>query len=281
MSDSLDYPLVIFNSSLPRSGSTLLQNILAQNPRFHCSPTSGLIGLLEASRIPYTDAPVFKAQDPGLMQSGFRSYCRHALVGFYRGITERPICVDKSRMWLNVYEWLASFYPNPKVLVCVRDLRAILSSMEKLWRKNRPMEPQRYTDPTSALRMMTVPNRVTYWLNSNPVGFGLLSLLDAHQRGALKNMHVVRYEDLTSNPRATMEGVYRYLGETAYEHDFDNVTQTTQEDDAFHGMYGDHQIRRKVEPVPADYWETLGRDLSGGVVQNNPVYYSLFYPGTR
>ena len=36
----MDEPKIFFNSSLPRSGSTLLQNILAQNPRFHCSATS-------------------------------------------------------------------------------------------------------------------------------------------------------------------------------------------------------------------------------------------------
>ena len=39
-----------FISGLPRSGSTLLQNILSQNPRFYCSPTSGLFDLLYNAR---------------------------------------------------------------------------------------------------------------------------------------------------------------------------------------------------------------------------------------
>ena len=37
---------IFFNSSLPRSGSTLLQNLIAQNPEFYCTPTSGLGDLI-------------------------------------------------------------------------------------------------------------------------------------------------------------------------------------------------------------------------------------------
>src|SRR5688572_23471300 len=74
---------IVFNSSLPRSGSTLLQNILAQNPRFYCSPTSGVITLLEAARLTFVDGPPFMAQDPAVMQAGFRAFCRAALEGFY------------------------------------------------------------------------------------------------------------------------------------------------------------------------------------------------------
>src|SRR5688500_18398279 len=123
---------IFFNSSLPRSGSTLLQNILAQNPRFYCSPTSGVITLLESARLAFVDGPPFKAQDPKAMQAGFRGLCRAALHGFYAGVTDKPLCVDKSRMWLLNYEWLEWFYPAPKILVCVRDLRDIVGSMEKL-----------------------------------------------------------------------------------------------------------------------------------------------------
>ena len=39
-------PQIAFQSSLPRSGSTLLSNIVGQNPNFHVTPTSGLLDLL-------------------------------------------------------------------------------------------------------------------------------------------------------------------------------------------------------------------------------------------
>ena len=45
---------IFFQSSLPRSGSTLLQNILAQNPDFYATPTSGVLELLYAARANYS-----------------------------------------------------------------------------------------------------------------------------------------------------------------------------------------------------------------------------------
>lgn len=39
-------PSIAFQSSLPRSGSTLFSNIVGQNPAFHVTPTSGLLDLL-------------------------------------------------------------------------------------------------------------------------------------------------------------------------------------------------------------------------------------------
>ena len=35
-----------FISGLPRSGSSLLANVLAQNPRFCVSPTSGILDIM-------------------------------------------------------------------------------------------------------------------------------------------------------------------------------------------------------------------------------------------
>ena len=59
---------IFFQSSLPRSGSTLLQNILGQNPDFYVSPTSGVLELLFAARNNYTNDVAFKAQDSKLMK---------------------------------------------------------------------------------------------------------------------------------------------------------------------------------------------------------------------
>ena len=113
---------IFFNSSLPRSGSTLLQNILGQNPNFYVSPTSGVLELLFAARTNYTDDPTFQAQDPKLMKKGWLNFCRQGLEGFYKGITHKKFIVDKSRGWGIHYNFLNSFYTNPKIVCIVRDL---------------------------------------------------------------------------------------------------------------------------------------------------------------
>ena len=39
---------IYFQSSMPRSGSTLLQNIMGENPDFYVTPTSGVLELVLA-----------------------------------------------------------------------------------------------------------------------------------------------------------------------------------------------------------------------------------------
>jgi sulfotransferase len=268
---------IVFNSSLPRSGSTLMQNILAQNPRFYCTPTSGVLDLLLASRKYYTELAEFKAQDPALMQKGFIQYCRYAINGFFEGITDKPVCVDKCRAWFHYHDWIKQFAPNPKYIVCIRDLRAVLSSMEKLFHKNRDR-----SDPdevTGALTMITVNNRVMHWLNAPPVGIAVARLIEAVQTNLLKQLHIVRFEDLTSNPGKVMKQVYDYLDEPYFDHDFNNIAQLTQENDQYHTIYGDHHIRRKVEPVAVDFVNVLGKSICDTVRANYALFYNAFYPG--
>jgi sulfotransferase len=270
---------IFFNSSMPRSGSTLLQNILAQNPRFYCSPTSGLFDLLYNTRAFYSESHLFKAQDPAVMKRAVLGFCGSGVRGYYAAITDRPCCVDKSRGWVHNYEWIEMFHPDPKILVCIRDLRSIVSSMEKLYRKNRHQKDPE--DNPSRSNMTTVRNRVTHWMNNPPVGPQLMRLLDAVERGVDKKVHFVRFEDLTARPEPTMKKVYEFLGEEQFAHDFDNVDQATEEDDQQHGFYGDHKVRRKVEPVPLDYRDVLGEGACQWIKQNYGGYFQRFYPDVR
>ena len=59
---------IFFQSSLPRAGSTTFQNLMAQNPDFYVTPTSGLLELVFGARANFTTSPEFKAQDSLLMQ---------------------------------------------------------------------------------------------------------------------------------------------------------------------------------------------------------------------
>ena len=90
---------VFFNSSLPRSGSTLLQNILAQNDDFYVTPTSGVLELVFGARANYTSSPEFKAQNDDDMKIAFKAFCRDGVFGFFNALTDKPYVMDKSRGW--------------------------------------------------------------------------------------------------------------------------------------------------------------------------------------
>jgi sulfotransferase len=243
-----------FISGLPRSGSTLLANILAQNPRFETTASSAILGIIMNIREQWD--PLFAATPN---EQGKIDVMRGVLHSFYQR-SPRPVIFDKCRGWIAVLEMAELLLERKaKVLVPVRDMRDILSSFEKLWRKNTGINqiPQEKAYP---LQFQTLEGRCDVWLQkAEPVGLAYSRIEDALLRGFRDRMHFVHFEELTSRPRETMRGIYQFLGEESFEHDFDHVEQVTWEDDAVHGFKGLHDIRSKVEPIGPQYPQVLGK----------------------
>ena len=143
-----------------------MQNILGQNPDFYVTPTSGVLELLFAARGNYTNDGSFNAQDPELMKKGWLNFCRQGVEGFFNAITDKKYVVDKSRGWGIHYDFLNSFYPNPKVVCMVRDLRSIYTSMEKNFRKH----PEKDSGIVNWAEMKntTTGKRVDHWSQNPP-----------------------------------------------------------------------------------------------------------------
>ena len=94
---------VYYQSSLPRSGSTLLQNIIGQNPAFHVTPTSGMIDLMLGARIGYNGNKESKAGDKEMWREGFYAFCREGFKGYIQSLTDKPCILDKNRAWGSYY----------------------------------------------------------------------------------------------------------------------------------------------------------------------------------
>lgn len=265
---------IFFQSSLPRAGSTLLQNIMGQNPDFYVTPTSGVLELVYAARNNYTNSPEFKAQDASLMRKGFTSFCREGVLGFFNAVTDKPYIIDKSRGWGIHYGFLNSFYPEPKVICMVRDLRGIYASMEKNFRKNQHMDSGIVNH--AALTGTTTEKRIDLWAAGQPVGLAIERLSQIFKEGINKKMLFVKYEELAQNPEKEMTRIYEYLGVPHFVHDFDNIQQITQEDDSVYGIYGDHTIRQKLEPLPKDFNEVLGSAACNWIKTNYKWFYDEF-----
>ena len=78
---------IFYQSSLPRSGSTLLQNIIGQNPDFYVTPTSGFLDLVYGARTNFEEVAEFKAQDKELMEKAFRHFCHEGMKGYFSSLT--------------------------------------------------------------------------------------------------------------------------------------------------------------------------------------------------
>lgn len=267
---------IFFQSSLPRSGSTIFQNLIGEHPDFYVTPTSGVLELVFGARANYTNSPEFKAQDSELMKKGFASFCRSGIEGYFNAITDKKYVLDKSRGWGVYRPFLESFYPNPKVICLVRDLRSVLSSYEKIYRKNQHKSDPIRDDSTS--RGTTVHKRVDEWMNpSNTIGRAVERIFEMTRQGYDDKILYVRYEDLCLNPEHEMKRVYDYLELPYFEHDFDNIKQITSEDDEVYGLSNDlHKIRPSLELNPSDFKQILGVDISNWTYDTFKWYFDKF-----
>ena len=75
-----------------------------------------------------------------------------------------------------------------------------------------------------------------------------------------------------------LERFYSYIGLPYFVgHDFNHVEQITVEDDEVYGVFGDHQIRRKVEPQPSQAIEIFGPGLCDWIRQRYGWFYEIFF----
>lgn len=266
---------IFFQSSMPRSGSTLLQNVLAQNPNIYSTPTSGICETLLQAKNCFNNSIEFKAQDQNIIDLGTKGFYKSALFGYYNNITDKKYVIEKSRGWSINYEFVDSFYKNPKMIVMVRDLRSIVSSLEKKFRENPNLESgvQNFRE----LIGTTVDKRVNLYLNSVPPLAGPLDFIyDIIIRKIHKNLLFIKFEEFCTNPENEIKKIYEYLNIPYFKHDYNNVEQATKEDDNFYKPFGDHMIRGKIKPVTHDYIEVLGKHNSDYIYQNYSWYFKSF-----
>lgn len=265
---------IFFQSSLPRSGSTLLQNILAQNHELYATPTSPLHDYITMLREVYTNNPNVLAQNEEEMKIAFRNMCKDSLQGYFNVLTDKPYVIDKSRGWMPSYDFI-KFITNeePKIICLVRDLRDIFCSNEKNFRKN----PHKARQNMGMGDANTLPKRIDVWASSgNFTGSAIEFLNDAIRMGTIDNMLLIKYENLCLYPDSTMEVIYDYLQIPFYKHDFDHVPQLTHENDQVHGIFGVHTIRNSVEMLPSDAKTVLGPDVCDWIYNNHKWFYDYF-----
>lgn len=262
---------LLFQSSMPRSGSELLQVLLHQNPNIYGSPTSPLLEYQFGARNNFELTEV-QSQPLELMTDAFSSMCESMATGYYKPITDRPHIIDKNRGWSFYWDWVVQWYGDPKMVCMVRDLRDILCSMERKWRANRhrPTGP----DNPSELQGMTFRSRCHHWLNTQPVGLALTRLQSSLEREL--PIQYLRYEDLVAEPQNTIEKWYAFTGIDSIQHTFDNITKTVEENSQMYGVYGDHTVKSKIVQPNETWRDMMSIELSEEIKQTNKWYFEVF-----
>jgi len=268
---------IIFNSSMPRACSTLLQNIFAQNLNFYATPTDGVIELLDGARQRFTDSVEFKASvDQDLSLSSWRNFCKGGLISYCNTLTDKPNIVLKGRGWKGNINWIENFLnEEPKIFCCVRNLKSIVASFEKLHRKN-PDKTSQWLINHEA-RGTTVFKRVDMYLKNIPVSISLDRIQEILEMGIENKIRFIRAENLTSNPQEIMNQVYDIIGVERFQHNFNYIEQITKENDVIHQLDNDlHTIKNKVEPLVDNYEEIIGKEACDMIDRDYAWYQKYF-----
>jgi len=252
---------IFFITGLPRSGSTLLCNILSQNSDvFVTKATSGCIEVLFLIRNQWDR--IVEHQAEGINRNQLKNVLKGTLNSYY--MTDKNIIFDKGRGWLSMIETLEFALNQPVKLICtVRNINEIIASFEGIWRKTTG-QSQWNIEQNNYNQSITIKGRAELWSQSGqPLGDAYNRLKDAVDRGYKDKMHFMEFDNLTHNPKQTMQNIYNFLGLKYYEHDFNNVPQYTKEDDDnIHRIKDLHTIRSVVQPVPLKAYEILGREVA-------------------
>lgn len=267
---------IFFQSSLPRAGSTLLQNIIGQNPHFHVTPTSGIVDLIEGLSISFSQSTNFKNEkNYDLCKESFYNFCKEGINGYYSNIN-KPYILDKNRDWLSHIHTLNKLYYKPKILFLVRDLRSIFTSHEKYYIKDfvhRKSIESSYNLPPNN----TISDRIEIY-KEDPLKYSLRSLIEILNYKNSNNIHLVRFEDLCTNPQQTLDKIYSYLEIPSFKHNFNQVNQITYENDNFY-LFGDHKIKPQVTLPPKDWNRYIPSQILDNIYEEYKWYFQTFnYP---
>jgi sulfotransferase len=249
---------------------------MGQNPDFYVTPTSGLLELWFGARANFSTSPEFKAQDSELMSKGFKQFCHDGMFGYFNAITDKKYVMDKSRGHGVYRGFIETFYPNPKIVCMIRNLKDVVCSYEKIYRKNmQKHDPIR--DDLNA-RGTTIHKRVDEWMSpTNTIGRATERIFEMIRLGYDNKVLFVKMEDLNLYPDTEMTRIYEYLEIPHFKHDFDNIQQITTEDDEVYGLSKDlHSIRPKLDLKPSDADSVLGKDISDWLYNTYKWYYDKF-----
>ena len=114
---------------LPRSGSTLLVNLINQHPDVYGSPDSLLSGMIKALQEKISESMQDSQYNADLSYDIFYNFCRGGIISWIDKLTDKKIFLDKCRGWIETVDICRNTFPHTKFIVCIRDLRGIYSCL--------------------------------------------------------------------------------------------------------------------------------------------------------
>jgi sulfotransferase len=269
------FPQFVGITGLPRAGSTLLGQLMAQHPEVHCEGNSSpLCNTVLGMRRLVSHDPFFLSQlDGGFdtayghLKTGMQGFLR----GWYQGV-DKAVVVDKNRGWLASVETLLQLAPEARLIVCLRELGQVYGSIEAQHQKTALLD---FIDQLADLDRL---GRADVLFAKDRVIGAPLSALQAVADlppEVRSRLYFLRFEDLMANPVACMSHVYAWLCLPPFTIDPAQLPIGAPESDSHYRMkYRHRQSGQLTSPrahaIPARIQQQIEKACAW--------YYQLYYP---
>lgn len=248
-------------TGMPRSGSTLLCNILNQNPEFYASSTSSLPAILNGMSKAISNDPVTKAKlDQDETETRITTTLLGTIYNWYISYKDKVV-FDKSRGWTHHALMLNKLIPDAKMIVCVRDLREVFASTEKQNAKTAHI----FTSENMFQRADS------FFSPEGLIGAPLRGVEDCLRR-RLPQMMIVEYHKLCNEPDKTLREIYEFIGVDYFEHDFEHVVNVAEDVDGMYMNKFPHNASGRVEPNNSNWGEWVSLDIAKKIMELGQYY---------
>lgn len=220
---------------LPRTGSTLLINLLMQNPSIHGEGISVLCELMWQSHQACDLNPALFANNKTETKKDILSALPHL---YYKAV-DKPIIIEKGRTWChpaNVKVWTENVNPNQKFVILVRPVQDVMKSLVSVRMKNN-WQGDLYED-------LIQPGSEPIYRSAEAIFYGKF-----HSQ---ENFLYIDYRDLIAAPLEVLDLIYEFYGWEKFPHNIDHIEQVCREDDSAHELEGLHDIRTTISAREID-----------------------------
>lgn len=227
---------------LPRAGSSLITNILSQNPKLSTQINSPLYGLVNLVHHEWRseDLDSKKRSIKGLIYGYLSSYSSTAHF-------------DNNIFWLPILPQLEAVLERPvKLLVCVRNPAEIVTSFERSRRTN-PLVVSEIDYATKGGASIAA-RAFSYAGPEGVLGKTYQQIKDSVTSGYLDRMLFVDYGLYCNSPKSQTKRIYDFFELEKFDHDFNNIPNNSRKQ-------LDKTVVNCVQYIGLDLYEQYNREI--------------------
>ncbi|MBX2864878.1 MAG: sulfotransferase [Leptolyngbyaceae cyanobacterium MAG.088] len=268
-------PPILCLTGLPRSGATLLSQLLAQHPDVHstgytsplCDTLNGLRQHLSHSSHLYTHLDADFNPTYQRLISAYQGF----MAGWFSQV-DTAWAVDKNNDWLSNLEMLSHLGLNFRMVVMVRELGQIYGSIETQHQKTLLLDP-----PNQLAGLSRDDRAQALFEPSGPIGSPLaaISALQDVDSRLQQQLYYVVYEHLVQEPVTVIQKLFEWLDLAPAQVTPQNL-KIASAPTGNHSHYKTHSaMQKQVQPIQQHV--VPGR-IQATLRQNFAWYYNTFYP---